>query len=225
MGLLEDYFDTFNATQSCELKFTDVDYDALEELGLLPKSYKHTEKTTKKQIKRKDLQVIFDKNATTVFFDEDTKVTVKAYGEDIDHEKGFAMALAKYIFADENGHWKNRFCKYIEAAEADELRKIVNNAMRHLKPYYKTQFTKAYGQAQNEHIKKIKDADREFDINEERKAVHASCLKTAHEKALKATLRRAKNYIPDETGLDGDRILQAINDAIELYSSHMIAQH
>ncbi len=225
MGLLEDYFDTFNATQSCELKFTDVNYDALEELGLLPKGYEHTEKTVKKHTKRQDLQVIFDKNATTVFFDENTKVTVKAYSEDIDHEKGFAMALAKYIFTDENGHWKNRFCKYIEAAEADELKKIVNNAMRHLKPYYKTQFTKVYGQKQNEHIEKLKNTDRDFDINEERKAVHAACLEVAHEKALKATLRRVKNYIPEETGLNADQILQAINDAVELYHKHMIAQH
>jgi hypothetical protein len=61
--------------------------------------------------------VIFNPPATIVFWSDNTKTVVKAYGEDYDPEKGFAIAISKkllgnrYEYYNTFKHWLKRYHK------------------------------------------------------------------------------------------------------------------
>ena len=61
--------------------------------------------------------VKFNGPATIVFWDDDTKTVVKAQGdEEIDREKGLAMAVAKKVFGNES-NYNNEFKRWLKEPE------------------------------------------------------------------------------------------------------------
>jgi hypothetical protein len=56
--------------------------------------------------------VIFNRHATIVFWNDGTKTVVKSQGEAFDKEKGLAMAIAKKHFGNK-GNYYNVFKKWI----------------------------------------------------------------------------------------------------------------
>ncbi len=150
-------------------------------------------------------RVIFSKNATTVLWSDGTKTTVKAYGEDIDHEKGLAMAVAKRVFMDADGHWKNKFNKVLESAEHDELMRVSGDVVANLKNIYNDYYEK--------HVTKYSD---DFDVDAQKKLCND---------ALKAAIRNRKKYIPTNTGLKSSDIEAEVQNRMEAYSAYFITQH
>lgn len=150
--------------------------------------------------------VIFDKNATTIIWTNGEKTTVKAYHEPIDHEKGLAMAMVKHSYQSSDGSSnKASFYKLIADAEDAELDRIVKKAMKELRKVYSDVFIKECDKVST---LPIDDATREALYN----------------KALKATMRVRKKYIPTETGLPEARIEKAIQEALEAYSANCLKQ-
>ena len=150
-------------------------------------------------------RVIFSKNATTVLLSDGTKTTVKAHGEPIDHEKGLAMAVAKRVFMDADGHWKNKFNKVLKDAERDELKRVSGDVVANLKNIYNDYYDKHVETYLN-----VFNADAQKDI----------C-----NYALKHTIRNRKKYIPTNTGLKTSDIEAEVQNRMEEYSAHFITQH
>ena len=158
----------------------------------------------KKPDKIKD--VIFDKNATTIIWTNGEKTTVKAHHEPIDHEKGLAMAMVKHVYQSGDGSSnKASFYKLIANAEDAELDRIVKKAMKELR--------KVYSDAYVKECDKISTGALDDDAHE-----------ALYNKALKATMRVRKKYIPTETGLPMARIEEAIQEALEKYSANCMRQ-
>lgn len=150
--------------------------------------------------------VIFDKNATTIIWTNGEKTTVKAYHEPIDHEKGLAMAMVKHSYLSGDGSSnKASFYKLIADAEDAELDRIVKKAMKELRKVY----SDAY----------VKECDKLSTLPKDDAA-----RETLYDKALKATMRVRKKYIPTETGLPEARIEKAIQEALETYSANCMHQ-
>lgn len=150
-------------------------------------------------------RVIFSKNATTVLWSDGTKTTVKAYGEDIDHEKGLAMAVAKRVFMDTDGHWKSKFNKVLQNAEHDELMRVSGDVVAKLKTIYNDCYDKYAAKYLDEF-----DKDAQTDI----------CSR-----ALKHAIRNRKRYIPTNTGLKASDIEAEVQKRMEAYSEYFITQH
>ena len=172
--------------------------------GLLDANLMKTYLESQPPCKIKD--VIFDKNATTIIWSNGEKTTVKAYHEPIDHEKGLAMAIVKYAYQSGDGTSnKASFYKLIADAEDAELDRIVKKAMKGLRKVYSAAYVKE--------CDKIEMVPLDDDTR-----------KGLYDKALKATMRVRKKYIPTETGLPEARIEKAIQEALEAYSANCMRQ-
>ena len=179
-------------------------------------------------------KVIFDKNATTLLWSDGVKVTVKAHGEPIDHEKGYAMAIAKYVFLDKEGHWYNAFHREIEKAEADEARRIASKAMKDLRQVYKKAYEKAMMKYTQERITEDGVIINGNGIQEDPKDILTDeawheCFVKAHTKAKEATMRQYRNNKGENytynSGLEFYMIDDAIKTAINSYHEQMLRQH
>lgn len=177
-------------------------------------------------------KVIFDQEATTLIWNDGTKVTVKAFGEPIDHEKGYAMAIAKYIFLDKDGHWYNRFNREIQKAEVDEARRIASKVMKDIRPVYKKAYEKAMTKLTQERMTEdgwIINGDGPSDDPKDilTEDVWLECSAKANKKAYDAALRyyRSAKQTDYVTGLDPYVIDDAVKDAIENYYTNMLRQH
>lgn len=172
-------------------------------------------------------KIIFDKNATTLIMNDGSRYTVKAHGEQIDHEKGLAMVLAKYIFTDSEGNWHNQFNRVIEKAESEELHRIVGKAMRDIRKVYSKTFEKAFSDAVIERVVEdgktpTKSYSMESAADILTVGTFDECYELAHKKALKTVMRSRKRYISDETGLDQSKLDEALKDAINTYSQNRV---
>lgn len=165
-------------------------------------NWMHMESQKADQIK----DVIFDKRATTIIWANGEKTTVKAFCEPIDHEKGLAMAIVKHSYQSGDGSSnKASFYKLIADAEDAELDRIVKKAMKELRKVYSDALIK---ECEKVSTFPIDDATRE----------------AFYGKALKATMRVRKKYIPTETGLPEARIEKGIQEALEAYSANCMRQ-
>lgn len=177
-------------------------------------------------------KVIFNEGATILLWEDGAKIVVKAHGESIDHEKGYAMAIAKYIFLDNHGHWYNEFHREIEKAEANEARRIASKAMKDIRPVYKKTYDKWMTKLTQERMTEdglIINGDGSHDdpkdiLNEESLR---ECSEKAHKKAYEAALRHYRSGKHDQivSGLDISVINEAIENAIKSYYDQMLRQH
>lgn len=177
-------------------------------------------------------KVIFNEGATILLWEDGTKIVVKAHGEPIDHEKGYAMAIAKYIFLDNHGHWYNEFHREIEKAEANEARRIALRAMKDIRPVYKKTYDKWMTKLTQERMTEdglIINGDGTQDdpkdiLNEESLREWSE---KAHKKAYEAAIRQYRNGKHDGiiSGLDISVINEAVENAIKSYYEQMLRQH
>lgn len=154
-------------------------------------------------------RVIFNNNATTILWSDGTKTTVKAHGEVVDHEKGLAMAVAKRVFMDADGHWKNKFNKILKEAEHDELMRVSGDIVDKLKVLYNEYYNKHFARCLN------------YYSEDNKKDVQESVCQHAY---MYAVINKYK-YIPKDTGLKSSDIEVEVRSRMEEYSKRFITQH
>ena len=76
-------------------------------------------------------RVIFSGKATVVFWADGTKTVVKAYAEEIDHEKGLAMAITKKAMGN-RGNYYNKIKKIVDVAKREQAEKFYNDCEKDL---------------------------------------------------------------------------------------------
>lgn len=100
-----------------------------------PKVNPHLPKETVKMPKIKEVR--FNGPATIIFWEDDTKTVVKAHDEDVDYEKGLAMAIAKKALGNK-GNYFNEIKKWLpKEDEETPLNKRLEKISEAIRSHYK----------------------------------------------------------------------------------------